>query len=661
MGKIIPYIGMTEQWVKLPIGWFDDAWFQISCQPGAIVDSGRLEAGTMPFLKDHHPGYSLGHVLSAMPTGEVVQGEVDIGDLPLANECYAEMAEGARRGVSFGFDFIEVEVVQGSDNPFGDSYRVTLWEPFELSSVTVPQIAKATVTLEHEPHLILGEATMRPHNTDKIPQIILAARRKAGLEDNMDLVKLAKRTLDKEGEMDPEKDGEMGKENDEEMMPDKEMMPGEEGMMTDDKDDMEEMRQRYLGEGQEMGRRAAQVEQGLVQMGRDLKRGMATLGKDIEGVNGHIQGVNGRMDSFEEKLASLSIVPSPMLGRFAQDEPQEYFSFARFLKGFAANSSSADREAAKVEEAWAGVAKAAQMMAPNGGIAIPWQAFRPARQFAIGTAAGSGGNIVPTDVALDEMIPWMRDTRTNILQYCRNVPGIVGNLDLPAGDTIATISTVTGTGTGTAPTEQAPTIRKDTLSPNFQAAWTAITQTLRLQSNYVIDAIVGRDLMDGIMVAINGLVLTTIRGTTGIEQAADYTTAAPTFAQIYELEDEVNAGSNNAEIVNPVYVFQRDLYKKLYTGLIDDGSGLFIVSHGGPREPAMAGYVGPVPSIRTTLLTAGDGLYGDFDKCIVGYWGGLELKLIDNPTNALQPALWAWQACDVGVPQPKFFSRIEPA
>ncbi len=102
--------------------------------PGAI-DMGRLESDA-PLLFNHDRDVVIGVVEKAWVDGEKAYARVRFGNNAKAQEVYADVRDGILKNVSVGYRIHEMVLVEEkNDTPV---YRVTKWEPFEVSIVSVP-------------------------------------------------------------------------------------------------------------------------------------------------------------------------------------------------------------------------------------------------------------------------------------------------------------------------------------------------------------------------------------------------------------------------------------------------------------------------------------------------------------------------------------------
>lgn len=112
-------------------GW---GWEILDHSPGAI-DMTRLERGA-PVLFNHDPNVVIGVVEKAWVDGNRARAVIRIGESAKAQEVLKDIQAGVLRNVSVGYQIQEMVKVGSRDGV--DVYRVTKWQPFEVSVVSIP-------------------------------------------------------------------------------------------------------------------------------------------------------------------------------------------------------------------------------------------------------------------------------------------------------------------------------------------------------------------------------------------------------------------------------------------------------------------------------------------------------------------------------------------
>ena len=107
------------------------------------VRLGRLTAGG-PLLMDHDSRDHIGVIESVQIGGDRVgRAVVRFGKSARAEEVFQDVKDGIRRNVSVGYMIHKAVLVEQNDEQ--DTYRVTDWEPFEVSLVSVPADASVGI------------------------------------------------------------------------------------------------------------------------------------------------------------------------------------------------------------------------------------------------------------------------------------------------------------------------------------------------------------------------------------------------------------------------------------------------------------------------------------------------------------------------------------
>jgi HK97 family phage major capsid protein/HK97 family phage prohead protease len=114
----------------------------LDCTPTAMR-MGRLTSGG-PLLCDHDTRDVIGVIESVqLGADRVARAVVRFGKSERAEEVFRDVVDGIRRNVSVGYQIHQAVLVETNDDQ--DTYRVTDWEPYEVSLVSVPADASVGV------------------------------------------------------------------------------------------------------------------------------------------------------------------------------------------------------------------------------------------------------------------------------------------------------------------------------------------------------------------------------------------------------------------------------------------------------------------------------------------------------------------------------------
>lgn len=135
----------------------------------SAVRLGRLTSGG-PLLMDHDTRDQVGVIESVrIDADRVGRAVVRFGKSARAEEVWQDVQDGIRRNVSVGYAIHKAVLVETSDTG-ADTYRITDWEPLEVSLVSVPAdasvgIGRSAADGGDNPIQILKEHRMPAENT----------------------------------------------------------------------------------------------------------------------------------------------------------------------------------------------------------------------------------------------------------------------------------------------------------------------------------------------------------------------------------------------------------------------------------------------------------------------------------------------------------------
>ena len=324
------------------------------------------------------------------------------------------------------------------------------------------------------------------------------------------------------------------------------------------------------------------------------------------------------------------------------------FSFLRAINYLSNPTDRSAREAAAFEIE-ASEAAAAKLGRQSRGITIPQDVLR--RDLNVGTAS-AGGNLVATELDAGSFIDLLRNASALDQAGATVLTGLTGNVAIPRQSGAATAYWVAESGS---PTESQQTVDQVSLVPRTVAAYTDFSRRLMIQSSIDVENMVRSDLASVIALKIDaaGLYGTGsnseplgLKNTTGIG-TVDFAAAAPTFAEVVDLESDV--ATANALLGSPVYLMNAAMRGNLKTTKKDAGSGIFIMENG-----EVNGYRG----VLSNQVASGDLWFGNFADLIIGYFSGLDL-MVDPYTHSTSGTVRvvAMQDCDIAIRHPESFSR----
>jgi len=591
-----------------------DRWFgqEILDHSPSSIRLQRLRDGA-PLLVNHNTNEHVG-VVEDVSIGSDRRGRalVRIGESARAEEIWRDVVGGIRRHVSVGYRIHKAVLEQtGEDGP--DVYRVTDWEPLEISLVPVP--ADPTVGVGRSAEADQYEIEVEiPEQRD--PPSTMETR----------------------------------------SMPDKDTPnsppPATQPQAAPAIDIDAEREAARLAE-QERVRSILKL--GELHDCADLARQFVDNGRPVEQFQ---QAVLERLGSRRHP------VPDADVGMTTQEARR--FSFVRAINALANPTDRRAQEAAAFEFE-ASAAAAEKLGRESRGITVPPDVLK--RDLTVGTAT-AGGNLVATDLLAQDFITLLRN-RMVIAARATQLTDLVGNVAIPRQTSGATAYWVAESAP---PTESQQAFDQVTLSPKTVGAFTDISRKLLLQASTDVEAFVRGDLATVLALEIDRASIngsgasnqpTGILNTTGIGNVAGGTNgAAPTWANIIELESDV--ATANADVGSLAYATNAAVRGKLkQTAKVASTDSVMIWGDG---DTPLNGYPVLVTNQVPSNLTKGTGtglsaiIFGNFADLIVGMWGGLDLTVDPySQSTSGTVRVVALQDVDIAVRHAESFSAMQDA
>lgn len=584
----------------------------LDCRQGAVRTQ-RLKRGCN-LIMDHNSRDVVGVVESFSFGADLcVRAVVRFGKSARAQEIFTDVADGIRSNVSVGY-LIHKAVLESESEGVG-TYRVTDWEPYELTLTAVPADINAGVGRSADEPLEKKDLTVQVTvwQTD-------AEDAATEADDTATKTSAEKAATETKAIANP---------------------ATSERTIIMDKIETPSVR----NHAQEISAMGAQM-------------GLADLAlKSIQA--GHTT------EQFQsEAITALSkkSVPTSDIGLTKKEVQQ--FNLLRGINALANPGDHAARSAAAFEfECSQEVGK--KMGRSSGGFYLPTDVQK--RDLVAGTA-NAGGYGVATE--LRGFIDILRHAMVIDRAGAVFMNGLVGNIAIPK---LSAAGTAYWVAENAAPTESQQTLAQVTMSPKTVGAFTDISRQLILQSSLDVQNMVTRDLATIIglgiqQAAINGPgsgnaptgILTAISAT----QIGDTNGKAPTWANIVGLESDVAA--NNADVGTMGYLTNAKVRGKLKV------TEKFATSNGQPVWTdgllPLNGYAGHVTNAVPSNLTKGNQslssaiIFGDFASLLIGLWGATDI-LVDPYTGGAAGTVRVrvLQSCDVALRHVESFATMVDA
>jgi HK97 family phage major capsid protein/HK97 family phage prohead protease len=598
-----------------------DRWFGtevLGHEPGN-VRLGRLNNGGA-VLMEHDRRDQVGVVVKAsVDKDRKGRATIRFGKSARAEEIFQDVKDGIRRLVSVGYRIHKQET---ENKPGGvETVRVTDWEPYELSLVSIPAddsvgVGRGETTVPATPNTFSQSTSMNREQ-------ILARLRALNIAFDESATTEALRALLPEAERNaapvttPAPAAPVAQRS-------ADPVPAPVPQLQVVREDPAVIAQR-----------AVEVERTRMSTITAIASQARNQGIEVDAARAIADGISA--DAFRTQVfdALVSRQTSYQPGTPSRSEQRDLsqFSFARGIQALVDGGRLTGIEAEMHQEAQREAS--ASGLALRGGFSVPQVMLNYGRRDqTAGTAADGGNTIQNTFGSFIELLYAKMVLRQLGAQF---LTGLVGNLPMPK---MLTGSAPVKKAENAAADESSPTYGQVTLTPKRLPTFIEVSKQLLRQSAVGIEGILRNDLATALGLgmeygAIHGGGTnepTGIVATAGIGSVAGGTNGlAPTWAHIVALETAV--ATANADIGSLGYLTNPKVRGKL-KGTSKAGTEAIMVW--GEGDTPLNGYRAPVTTQVSSTLTKGTSsgvcsaiLFGNFADLVIGQWGGIDIQV--NP------------------------------
>lgn len=546
------------------------------------------------FLFNHNRDQQIGVVESAaIEADRRGHAVVRFSKTPLGEENFSEVLDGIKTHISVGYMVHKAVLEETGDD--GDTFRITDWEPLELSLVTIPADISVGVGREID---LFTEVVIEPQTrSKKIMDDKTIVTAPAAAPAATPAAAPAPAPVDIEG-----------------------VKAG-----------------------------ARQEEQARV---REILAIAEQFGMQAEGraaVNsGH--SVDQFRRSILESLKDKQHIDTSTAGIGMSEKEVARYDFSRAL----AAAVTGDWSKAGLELEASRETSRKTKIDPKGFF-VPHDVLINRAKYAqfkreITTTAGGTG-LVATETLAENFIELLRN-KTVVAQLGALVlSGLVGDVSIPKQTGAATGGWIAQGGSQALSDSAYGSVA---LTPKTASARTQYTRQMILQSNPAIGNLVMADLMRVIAILID---LGAINGTGAANQptgiintpgVGSVVVGAGTTSWSHLVEFETDVAAANADLDGLAYLTNASVRGLLKTRAKDAGSGIFLVENN-----EINGY----PLAVSNQVPASTMIFGAFSQLIMAFWGGLDV-LVDPYGAAGSGAviIHAFQSADIGVRHAGAFS-----
>lgn len=558
------------------------------------VRLGRLNDGGA-LLLNHDTDKQIGVVESAkIDADRVGRAVVRFGKGAEADAIFQDVLDGIRRKVSVGY--MVHEYVLESSSEEGDTYRVTDWEPTEISIVAVPADNSVGVGRGKDPKTTTEQPkevrTMDPKIETPAPAPVAPAAPDV-------------RAITEKATQDA-RAAELKRIN-----------------------ALEAIGEKFKDFG-----------------GADLSRQAIKEGWDEAKLN----------EAILARAGEKKPVPDGKIGMSERDLSQ--YSFLRALHALTNPTDKRAQEIAAFELECSSAA-VEKRGTPAQGLLVPYDVLcQPLkRDLTVGTAT-AGGHTVATDLLAGSFIDLLRKRMIINTLGATVLNGLVGNVAIPRQTGAATAYWVAESGAPTE-SQQAfdqVTLSPKTVGAFVDFSRKLFLQSSIDVENMVRNDLIQVLGLEIDRVALYGSGSSNqplgLKNTSGIN-TKDFAAMVPTFAEIVSLETEVAA--DNADIGKLAYLVNARGRGALKTTEKASSTGQFIWEAGN----TVNGYRAETSNqVEGNASTTEDYFFGNWGDLVLGFWSGLDL-MVDPYSNSTSGTVRvvALQDVDVAVRHPESFCR----
>lgn len=584
-----------------------ERWFGIE-----ILDHGRssvrldrLKSGGAVLL-DHNTRDLVGVVEKVRIEDRRGKATVRISKSARGEEVFQDLVDGIRRWVSVGYLVHKAKLEEERDDA-PDVYRVTDWEPLEVSFVSIP--ADATVGVGRDAGDDVREIEV------ELPD---------SREDKKEVREMSDKVLEAAKERKaPEVD-------------------------VTEVLSQERERSKVIAD---LGRRFKEPE---------LAEKFIGEGKSVDEFR---QVVLDRIDQRGAKSIDPEARPTPDLLGMSDKEVRQ-FSFFRLVRWLLDKSDGRIAEEAAFERetciSWMkkrGLESRGAFIPPDVFYRAPFLTRDPI------TVTSEGADLKPTIHDSANFIELLRASRP-VTRRARVLTGLSGDVLIPRHATGA--SAVFATEVAAA-TETTPTFDQVLLAPNRLAAWTEISRRTMIQFSPDIENLIRTDLINAISekiedVAIEGGGTAEPDGIIETSGIGSVTVSGSNidWEAVVNLEREVDA--DDALMGSLAYLTSPTVRAAMKRVEIASNTGQFIFDRQTPNAP-VNGYPLDVTTMCPTDLGVGDNLaaciFGNFNDLLIAFWDTIELLV--NPYSRDKEGIiriMVNHEADIAIRHPESFAAI---
>ena len=326
-----------------------------------------------------------------------------------------------------------------------------------------------------------------------------------------------------------------------------------------------------------------------------------------------------------ENISNNSPLETPSEDIGLTQKETKRFSIMRAINAMANPTDRKAQEAAKFEFECSEAAQRAYGKSAQG-IMLPEEVMRNWNQRDLN--ASDDASLIGEDYRGGDFIDVLRNNSA-VMPMATMLNGLTGDVKIPRKSAASTAAFISSEGGAAGESEF--TVGSVTMTPKTLGAYTDVTRQLMIQGSLDVENLIRNDLAQSMAIAIDDGALEGsgssgnpkgITNTTGINTVSLSSAAAPTFAEMIEMETSIRV--DNALMGNLGYIVHPTNYGFLKSKEKATNTAQFV---------AVNDEINGYKAIVSPQLTVNNYVFGNYSDLLIGMFSGLDI-VVDPYSNS---------------------------
>ena len=326
-----------------------------------------------------------------------------------------------------------------------------------------------------------------------------------------------------------------------------------------------------------------------------------------------------------ETISNDSPLETPSEAIGLTEKETKRFSIMRAINAMANPTDRKAQEAAKFEFECSEAAQRAYGKSAQG-VMLPEEVMRNWSQRDLN--ASDDASLIGEDYRGGDFIDVLRNNSA-VMPMATMLNGLTGDVKIPRKSAASTAAFISSEGGAAGESEF--TVGNVSLTPKTLGAYTDVTRQLMIQGSLDVENLIRNDLAQSMAIAIDDGALEGsgssgnpkgITNTTGINTVSLSSAAAPTFAEMIEMETSIRV--DNALMGNLGYIVHPTNYGYLKSKEKATNTAQFV---------AVNDEINGYKAIVSPQLTVNNYVFGNYSDLLIGMFSGLDI-VVDPYSNS---------------------------